>query len=174
MRCDLVNQRQQLVSVVSLTCPRWNIGFQRIVSGPDDDSKCNGSQGRKTRFLKTDQEEFMKLPKQHALALTLVIALALPGGLAAQKAPQTRHVSNYQVFTLPNTLGGTASGANAINDLGWAMGFAASPTNTTGESPRDPQICPTISSRASRSSAFRWQRPARAWCTQAVEAVPEP
>jgi len=73
----------------------------------------------------------MKLPKQYALALTLVIALALPGGLAAQKAPQTRHVSNYQVFTLPNTLGGTASGANAINDLGWAMGFAASPTNTT-------------------------------------------
>jgi probable HAF family extracellular repeat protein len=84
-----------------------------------------------TRFLKTDQEEFMKIPKQYALALTLVIALALPGGLAAQEAPQSRRVTNYQVFTLPNTLGGTVSGANAINDLGWAMGFAASPANTT-------------------------------------------
>ena len=72
----------------------------------------------------------MKLPKPHALALTLVIALALPGTLAAQKAPRGRHLTNYQVFTLPNTLGGTASGANAINNLGWAMGFAASPANT--------------------------------------------
>jgi probable HAF family extracellular repeat protein len=71
----------------------------------------------------------MTLPKYYALALTLVIALALPGALAAQKAQ--RHVTNYQVFTLPNTLGGTTSGANAINDLGWAMGFAATPANTT-------------------------------------------
>jgi probable HAF family extracellular repeat protein len=55
-------------------------------------------------------------------------ALTLPVPLAAQ---ETRHVSNYQVFTLPNTLGGTAGGANAINDLGWAMGFAATPANTT-------------------------------------------
>jgi probable HAF family extracellular repeat protein len=73
----------------------------------------------------------MTLPKQYALALTLVVALALPTGLAAQKKPQNRHVTNYQVFTLPNALGGTVSGANAINDLGWAMGFAASPQNTT-------------------------------------------
>src|SRR5271157_1843633 len=72
----------------------------------------------------------MTLPKYYALALTLVIALALPGALAAQKA-RSRHVTNYQVFTLPNRLGGTVSGANAINDLGWAMGFAASPANTT-------------------------------------------
>ncbi len=72
----------------------------------------------------------MKLPKQHALALTLLISLALPGTLAAQKAPRGRRLTNYQVFTLPNTLGGSASGANAINNLGWAMGFAASPANT--------------------------------------------
>jgi probable HAF family extracellular repeat protein len=72
----------------------------------------------------------MKLPKPHALALTLLISLALPGTLAAQKAPRGRRLTNYQVFTLPNTLGGTASGANAINNLGWAMGFAASPANT--------------------------------------------
>ena len=75
----------------------------------------------------------MTSPKQYAFTLTLVIALALPGGLAAQRAPQNRHVTNYQVFTLPNTLGGTLSGANAINDLGWAMGFADSPGNKTSE-----------------------------------------
>src|ERR1039458_9753120 len=73
----------------------------------------------------------MTLPKHYVLASTLGLALALPAGLAAQKAQGTRPVSNYQVFTLPNPLGGTASGANAINDLGWAMGFAASPANTT-------------------------------------------
>jgi probable HAF family extracellular repeat protein len=73
----------------------------------------------------------MTLPKQYTVALTLVIALAFPSGLVAQKAPQSRHVTNYRVFTLPDTLGGTVSGANAINDLGWAMGFAASPANTT-------------------------------------------
>jgi probable HAF family extracellular repeat protein len=72
----------------------------------------------------------MNSPKQHALTLTLLIVLALPEGLAAQKAPSGRHLTNYQVFTLPNALGGTVSGANAINDLGWAMGFAASPANT--------------------------------------------
>ena len=72
----------------------------------------------------------MKLPKPHALALTLLISLALPGTLTAQKAPHGRRLTNYQVLTLPNTLGGSASGANAINNLGWAMGFAASPANT--------------------------------------------
>ena len=75
----------------------------------------------------------MTLPNQYALALILVSALALPGGLVAQKTPRSRHATNYQVFTLPNTLGGTASGANAINDLGWAMGFADSPANKTSE-----------------------------------------
>ena len=73
----------------------------------------------------------MNSPKQHALTLTLVIALALPGGIAAQTTSQSRHLTGYQVFTLPNSLGGTVSGANAINDLGWAMGFAATPQNTT-------------------------------------------
>jgi len=63
-------------------------------------------------------------------AIAVCAALTLPVRLAAQKA-QSRHLTNYQVFTLPNTLGGTTSGANAINDLGWAMGFAATPANTT-------------------------------------------
>lgn len=75
----------------------------------------------------------MTLPKQYVLALTLVIALALPGGLAAQRAPQHRHVSNYKVFTLPNTLGGTVGAANAINNLGWVMGSADPSGNTTSE-----------------------------------------
>ncbi len=63
-------------------------------------------------------------------AIGVCAALTLPVRLAAQKA-QSRHVTTYQVFTLPNTLGGSTSGANAINDLGWAMGFAATPANTT-------------------------------------------
>jgi probable HAF family extracellular repeat protein len=75
----------------------------------------------------------MTLSKQYTLALALVIALALPGELAAQKATHERRVSNYLVFTLPNTLGGTVSGANAINDLGWAMGSAAHSGNKTSE-----------------------------------------
>jgi probable HAF family extracellular repeat protein len=75
----------------------------------------------------------MRLPTKYALALILAVALALPGGLAAQKATQNRRVTNYQVFTLPNSLGGTVSGANAINDLGWAMGSAAHAGNKTSE-----------------------------------------
>jgi probable HAF family extracellular repeat protein len=73
----------------------------------------------------------MTLPRQYQLALILVVALALPGGLAAQRTRGKNQVTSYRIFTLPNTLGGTVSGANAINDLGWAMGFAASPENTT-------------------------------------------
>jgi len=75
----------------------------------------------------------MTLPKPYVIALIFVIALALSGVLAAQKAPQSRRVTNYRVFTLPNSLGGTASGANAINDLGWAMGFATHSGNKTTE-----------------------------------------
>jgi len=66
----------------------------------------------------------------YVTAMAVFVMLVSPLALFAQKG-QSRHVTNYQVFTLPNTLGGTASGANAINDLGWAMGFAASPENTT-------------------------------------------
>ena len=64
----------------------------------------------------------MRSIKHCALAVVLVAALGLSSGLAAQSAPQKRLAKNYQVFFLPDTLGGTASGANAINDLGWAMG----------------------------------------------------
>ncbi|MGC2247949.1 MAG: hypothetical protein WA609_15185 [Terriglobales bacterium] len=65
--------------------------------------------------------------------LTLVILLALSSVFAAQSTPQKKHVTNYQVFFLPDTLGGTVSAANAINDLGWAMGFAASTGNANLE-----------------------------------------
>jgi probable HAF family extracellular repeat protein len=81
--------------------------------------------------LKTDQEEFMT-PKQYTLALSLIIALALPAGLAAQKAPEKAQATKYLVVAL-GTLGGTASAANAINDLGWVMGSADFPGNNTAE-----------------------------------------
>jgi len=75
----------------------------------------------------------MTLPKQYALALTLVVGFAFQGGLAAQRTRGKNQVTSYRVFTLPNTEGGTISGANAINDLGWAMGFADSPGNKTSK-----------------------------------------
>lgn len=123
-------------TVIDTECPMgW--AFKRIAVGPDDDSECKWQppmQELGNSILEPRPwRDFVTLPKQYALALTLVVALALPGGLAAQKAPQSRHVTNYRVFTLPNTVGGTISGANAINDLGWAMGFVDSPGNTTSE-----------------------------------------
>jgi probable HAF family extracellular repeat protein len=75
----------------------------------------------------------MRLPKQYAFTMTLVLLLVLPGELAAQTAPGTSQVTRYQVFTLPNTLGGTISAANAINDAGWIMGSADFSGNTTSE-----------------------------------------
>jgi probable HAF family extracellular repeat protein len=64
----------------------------------------------------------MTSPKCSMLALILIVMFACAAGLSAQKAPQ--QPSGYLVFALPDSLGGTASGANAINDLGWPLGFA--------------------------------------------------
>jgi len=75
----------------------------------------------------------MTSTKQYTLALTLVIAFAFPGGIAAQTAPGKTQATRYQVFTLPNRLGGTVSAANAINDAGWVMGSADFSGNTTSE-----------------------------------------
>jgi probable HAF family extracellular repeat protein len=74
----------------------------------------------------------MRSIKHCALAVVLVAAVAFSSGVAAQSAPRKREVKNYQVFFLPDTLGGTASGANATNDLGWAMGadFTAGNANS--------------------------------------------
>jgi probable HAF family extracellular repeat protein len=70
----------------------------------------------------------LKLSK---LTLTVVVLIALVTGVAAQSAPQ--QPGGYLVFALPDTLGGTASGANAINDLGWPMGFADRSGNSSAE-----------------------------------------
>jgi probable HAF family extracellular repeat protein len=75
----------------------------------------------------------MALVNRYTLTLTLVMALAPPNGLAAQKKPADRQVTHYKVFTLPDTLAGTIGGANAINDLGWPMGFVTSAGNTNVE-----------------------------------------
>jgi len=69
--------------------------------------------------------------KHSKLVLTVVVVIALATGLAAQRAPQ--EPTGYLVFVLPDTLGGTASGANAVNDLGWPMGIADFSGNATGE-----------------------------------------
>jgi probable HAF family extracellular repeat protein len=71
--------------------------------------------------------------KQHPLTWILMIALALATGLAAQSSPQKKSIRKYQVFFFPDTLGGTTSAANAINDLGWAMGSADSAGNANSE-----------------------------------------
>ncbi len=75
----------------------------------------------------------MRSGRLYEAALMLVIALTFSSELAAQSASQKSHVHNYQVFFLPDTLGGTTSAANAINDLGWAMGSAATAGNVNLE-----------------------------------------
>ena len=71
--------------------------------------------------------------KFYTLSLTLVVALALANGLSAQTSPAHRGIAHYKVFTLPDTLGGTIGGANAINDLGWPMGFVTNSGNANVE-----------------------------------------
>jgi probable HAF family extracellular repeat protein len=80
----------------------------------------------------------MTSPKQNGLVSCLLLALALQGVLVAQTAspstssPQTP-VTKYLIYTLPDTLGGTASAANAINNAAWVMGNAAHSGNSTVE-----------------------------------------
>jgi probable HAF family extracellular repeat protein len=73
----------------------------------------------------------MTSPKHYALMLSLIVVFAFVTGLVAQRAPH--QPTGYLVFALPDSLGGTASAANAINDLGWPMGFADFSGNTTGQ-----------------------------------------
>jgi probable HAF family extracellular repeat protein len=80
----------------------------------------------------------MTSPKQNHLATCLFLVLAFHGGLTAQTASQTsfspqRPITKYLIYTLPDTLGGTASAANAVNNAGWVMGNAAFSGNTTVE-----------------------------------------
>ena len=58
-------------------------------------------------------------------------ALTVPGRLTAQEQSAQPNPSNYFVFNLGTPLGGTASGASSINDLGWISGGALLAGNTT-------------------------------------------
>jgi probable HAF family extracellular repeat protein len=73
----------------------------------------------------------MNSPKRSMLTLILIVVSVCATGLAAE--PAAPQPTGYLVFALPDSLGGTSSGANAINDLGWPMGIADFSGNTTGE-----------------------------------------
>src|SRR5207237_397243 len=62
--------------------------------------------------------------------LTLLVSIAIPIRIAAQGPAKNKKHPNYLLFNL-GTLGGTSSGANAINSRGWAMGLANLPGDTT-------------------------------------------
>jgi probable HAF family extracellular repeat protein len=51
--------------------------------------------------------------------------------LSAQQPQDSRSLSRYQVINLGNPLAGTLSVGNTINDLGWALGAANVPGDTT-------------------------------------------
>jgi len=58
-------------------------------------------------------------------------ALALGVKLSAQDQQESTEPAHYRVINLGNPLGGTSSGGNAMNNLGWAMGTANLPGDTT-------------------------------------------
>ncbi len=64
------------------------------------------------------------------IAMTSFGALAIPILLAAQDQQEHRKPVHYRVFDL-GTLGGTSSFGNTINNLGWAIGSANLPGDTT-------------------------------------------
>jgi probable HAF family extracellular repeat protein len=67
------------------------------------------------------------------LSMTVVILVAaftFPKGLAAQEPQELSKRARYLVFEL-GALGGTVSGASAINDRGWVMGAANLSGDTT-------------------------------------------
>ncbi len=74
----------------------------------------------------------MKSMKQ-VLVSIIFFALAAAGALSGQTAGKKPQPTGYLVIPLPNPLGGTVSGANAINDLGWPMGFAFNTNNANAE-----------------------------------------
>ncbi len=64
-------------------------------------------------------------------AIALFVALTVPLRLAAQDQPEHRGQSHYRVVSLGVPLGGPASGAAAINNLGWVAGDSTLTGNTT-------------------------------------------
>lgn len=75
----------------------------------------------------------MGLAHQCSVAFAIVSLFFTSNALAGDKRLDGQPVSPYLVFTLPDTLGGTVGGANAINDLGWPMGFVTTAGNTNVE-----------------------------------------
>jgi probable HAF family extracellular repeat protein len=75
----------------------------------------------------------MTLRDKDRIALVLVMWLLVSSAIAGDKRTDGQHVSRYRVFALPDSLGGTVGGANAINDLGWPMGFVTTSGNTKVE-----------------------------------------
>ena len=71
----------------------------------------------------------MKLTYINAAIVIGILAFALPS--AAQEGTETGRRPKYLVVNLPDTLGGTGSAANSINNRGWVMGAANLPGNTT-------------------------------------------
>jgi probable HAF family extracellular repeat protein len=64
-------------------------------------------------------------------AIALFSALAIGPRLGAQDQQERREKPRYRVTNLGNPLGGTTSSGNAMNNLGWAMGAANLPGDTT-------------------------------------------
>jgi probable HAF family extracellular repeat protein len=71
----------------------------------------------------------MKLTYINAAIVIGILAFALPS--AAQEGTETGRRPKYLIVNLPDTLGGTGSAANSINNRGWVMGAANLPGNTT-------------------------------------------
>src|SRR5436305_4383837 len=72
----------------------------------------------------------MKSRLMFMTVLTFLAATVIPVPISAQAPAKTKKQPNYLVFNL-GTLGGTSSGASAINSRGWAMGLANLPGDTT-------------------------------------------
>src|SRR5208282_3993482 len=74
--------------------------------GPDDDSECKPRLPiRGTRFLKTDLEGFYDIAESVRTCIDPGDCAYASWRVGCAKAPRSRHVTNYQVFTLPNRLG---------------------------------------------------------------------
>jgi probable HAF family extracellular repeat protein len=64
-------------------------------------------------------------------AIIVTGALAIPLQCAAQGLTAPEQRPKYLIVNLPDTLGGTVNAANAVNNLGWAMGAQYLAGNTT-------------------------------------------
>jgi len=62
--------------------------------------------------------------------MILFSALTVSLQLSAQGQSEHREQARYRVINL-GTLGGSSSAGNTINNLGWVMGSANLPDNTT-------------------------------------------